>query len=158
MIKETVSLVDKFEKRQAVAVTLGTSYDDWALAQLAKDLNKQDDYQLLLLPAASNYKNLWQPEKKFFLPKDDKGNWINIDLKFDGGPGGRDYYDENNGWTYLWQVQQDIPGLIDLMGGKKAFETELDQLYREGLGRGKHEFWNKFPDATGLVGQYLHGQ
>ncbi len=154
--KETVSLVDNFEKRQAVAVTLGTSYDDWALAQMAKDLGKKDDYNLFT-PRGLNYKNLWHPERKFFVPKDDKGNWINIDLKFDGGPGGRDYYDENNGWTYLWQVQQDVPGLIDLMGGKKTFEDRLDQLFREGLGRGKHEFWNKFPDATGLVGQYSMG-
>lgn len=154
--KETVSLVDNFEKRQAVAVTLGTSYDDWALAQLAKDLNKQGDYTLFA-KRGLNYKHLWHPEKQFFMPKDDKGNWINIDLKFDGGPGGRDYYDENNGWTYLWQVQQDVPGLIELMGGKQTFEDRLDQLYREGLGRGKHEFWSKFPDATGLVGQYSMG-
>ncbi len=154
--KETESLVDNFEKRQAVAVTLGTSYDDWALAQLAKDLHKQDDYTLFTARGL-NYKNLWHPEKKFFLPKDDKGNWINIDLKYDGGPGGRDYYDENNGWTYLWQVQQDIPGLIALMGGQQTFEERLDQLFREGLGRGKHEFWNKFPDATGLIGQYSMG-
>ncbi|NII26842.1 glycoside hydrolase family 92 protein [Pseudoflavitalea sp. X16] len=154
--KETVSLVDNFEKRQAVAVTLGTSYDDWALAQLAKDLHKQDDYALFA-KRGLNYKHLWHPEQQFFMPKDDKGNWINIDLKFDGGPGGRDYYDENNGWTYLWQVQQDVPGLIELMGGKQTFEDRLDQLYREGLGRGKHEFWSKFPDATGLVGQYSMG-
>jgi predicted alpha-1,2-mannosidase len=154
--KETVSIVDNFEKRQAVAVTLGTSYDDWALAQLAKDLNKKDDYTLFA-PRGLNYKTLWHPEKKFFLPKDDKGNWINIDVKFDGGPGGRDYYDENNGWIYLWQVQQDIPGLINLMGGKKSFEDRLDQLYREGLDRSKHAFWFKFPDATGLVGQYSMG-
>lgn len=154
--KETVSLVDNFEKRQAVAVTLGTSYDDWALAQLAKELRKKDDYALFS-PRGLNYKNLWHPEKQFFLPKDDKGNWINIDLKFDGGPGGRDYYDENNGWTYLWQVQHDVPGLMNLMGGKQVFEDRLDQLFREGLGRGKHEFWSKFPDATGLVGQYSMG-
>ncbi|WP_276483138.1 GH92 family glycosyl hydrolase [Paraflavitalea pollutisoli] len=154
--KETEPLVDNFEKRQAVAVTLGTSYDDWALAQLAKDLGKQADYELFT-PRGQNYRNLWHPEKKFFLPKDKHGNWINIDLKFDGGPGGRDYYDENNGYTYLWQVQQDIPDLIRLMGGRQTFEERLDQLFREGLGRGKHEFWNKFPDATGLVGQFSMG-
>jgi len=43
------------------------------------------------------------------------------------------------------------------MGGKKAFEERLDQLFREDLGRSKYEFWNKFPDATGLVGQYSMG-
>jgi predicted alpha-1,2-mannosidase len=71
--------------------------------------------------------------------------------------GGRNYYDENNGWTYLWQVQEDIPGLMNLMGGKKGFENRLDQLFREGLDRSKYEFWAKFPDATGLVGEFSMG-
>ena len=154
--KEMVEQVHPFEKRQAVAVTLGASFDDWALAQLAKDLGKTDDFELFS-GKASNYKNLWNNEKQLFLPKDDKGDWIDIDPKFDGGPGGRDYYDENNGWTYLWQVQEDIPALIGLMGGKKGMETRLDQLFREDLGRSKQEFWNKFPDATALVGQYSMG-
>jgi predicted alpha-1,2-mannosidase len=54
-------------------------------------------------------------------------------------------------------VQQDIPGLKKLMGGSDAFEARLDQLFREPLGRSKYEFWSKFPDATGLVGQYSMG-
>jgi predicted alpha-1,2-mannosidase len=151
--KETEPEVHPFEKRQAVAVTLGASFDDWALGQLAKDLGKNEDFETFAA-RGHNYVNVWNPEKKFFLPRDDKGNWIDIDPKFDGGMGGRDYYDENNGWTYLWQVQEDIPGLMGLMGGKKAFEDRLDQLFREDLGRSKYEFWSKFPDATGLVGQF----
>jgi predicted alpha-1,2-mannosidase len=154
--KETVERVHPFEKRQAVAITLGTSYDDWALSQLAGDLGKPED-KTRFAPGGENYRNLWNKEKSFFLPKDDKGHWIDIDPKFDGGPGGRDYYDENNGWTYLWQVQQDIPGLMGLMGGQQAFEDRLDQLFREGLDRSKSDFWYKFPDATGLVGQYSMG-
>ena len=151
--KETVEQVHPFEKRQAVAVTLGASFDDWALSQLGNDLGKKSDFEFFG-KRAGNYKNLWNKEQQFFLPRDDKGNWIFIDPKFDGGPGGRDYYDENNGWTYLWQVQEDLPGLIALMGGKKAFEERLDQLFREDLGRSRQEFWNKFPDATALVGQF----
>ena len=154
--KETVPQVNAFEKRQAVAVTLGNSHDDWALGQLAGALGKKDD-SLLFTGRGQNYRNLWNPEKQFFLPKDDKGNWIFIDPKFDGGQGGREYYDENNGWTYLWQVQQDIPGLIGLMGGKNAFAGRLDQLFREGLDMSKSAFWYKFPDATGLVGQFSMG-
>lgn len=154
--KETVKLVDPFEKRQAVAVTLGGSYDDWAVGELAKDLGKTEDFKTFSARGL-NYKNLWNKDKSMFLPKDDKGEWISIDPKFDGGMGGRDFYDENNGYTYKWQVQHDISGLIGLMGGKKGFENELDQLYREGLGRSKYEFWSKFPDATGLVGQYSMG-
>jgi predicted alpha-1,2-mannosidase len=152
-VKETVEEVHPFEKRQAVAVTLGASYDDWAASQLAKELGREQDY-LMLSKWSQNYINLWNKDQKFFLPRDEKGNWILIDPKFDGGPGGRDYYDENNGWTYLWQVQENIPSLIEMMGGPQAFEKRLDQLFREDLGRSKYEFWNKFPDATGLVGQY----
>ncbi|MGF7230514.1 GH92 family glycosyl hydrolase [Arachidicoccus sp.] len=154
--KETVSQVHPFEKRQAVAVTLGGSYDDWAVGQLAKDLNKGNDYKYFS-KRGQNYKNVWDADRQFFMPKDEKGNWINIDPKFDGGMGGRNYYDENNGWTYLWQVQEDIPGLMNLMGGKKGFENRLDQLFREGLDRSKYEFWAKFPDATGLVGEFSMG-
>ena len=153
---ENVSLVHPFEKRQAVAVTLGACYDDWATAQMAGELGKTDDYQLFE-KWSRNYVNLWNKDQQFFMPKDDNGNWIHIDPAFDGGPGGRDYFDENNGWTYIWQVQEDIPNLIALMNGKKPFEERLDKLFREDLGRSKYSFWNKFPDATALVGQYSMG-
>jgi predicted alpha-1,2-mannosidase len=154
--KETVANVHGFEKRQAVAITLGHSYDDWALAQFAGKLGKTGD-AALFSKRALNYKNLWNSKEMFFLPKDGQGNWINIDPKFDGGMGGRDYYDENNGWTYMWQVQHDIPGLIGLMGGADKFEARLDQLFREPLGRSKQDFQVKFPDVTGIVGQYSMG-
>lgn len=154
--KEYVETVDKFEKRQAVAVTLGHSYDDWALGELAKDLGKDQDYKKFNL-RGYNYKNLWSNEAQLFMPKDRNGDWIKIDPKFDGGMGGRDYYDENNGWTYMWQVQHDVPGLMNLMGGSKAFENRLDQLFRESLGRSQYEFQGTFPDATGLVGQFSMG-
>ncbi|MDB5120123.1 MAG: putative Alpha,2-mannosidase [Sphingobacteriales bacterium] len=153
---ETDVHVDPFEKRQSVAITLGHSYDDWALAEMAKDLGKESDFKKFSFRAL-NYKNLWNKDSLMFLPKDDKGAWISIDSKFDGGMGGRDYYDENNGWTYMWQVQHDVKGLMGLMGGTGNFEKRLDQLYRENLGRSKYEFNGKFPDATGLVGQYSMG-
>ena len=154
--KETVAQVHPWERRQAVAVTLGHSYDDWALAQMARELGKEDDYKLFL-GRSQNYRNLWWDEKGFFMPKDKEGRWIGIDPKWDGGMGGRDYYDENNGWTYLWQVQHDIPGLISLMGGKDKFEKRLDQLFTEDLGRSKYENWAKFPDFSGIVGEYSMG-
>ncbi|HEX2536214.1 MAG TPA: GH92 family glycosyl hydrolase [Chitinophagaceae bacterium] len=154
--KETNRTVDPFENRQSVAVTLGAAYDDWAVGQLARELGIEDDYKRFQ-ERASNYRNVWNPQAGFFYPKDEKGAWVSIDPKFDGGMGGRAYYDENNGWTYLWQVQHDVPGLVGLMGGTRAFEERLDQLFREDLGRSKYEFNAKFPDATGLVGQFSMG-
>lgn len=153
---ETVPEVHDFEKRQSVAVTLAHSYDDWALGQMAKELGKEEDYHYFNRKAA-NYRNLYHAETKMMMPKDAEGNWIDIDPKFDGGPGGRDYYDENNGYTYQWNVQHDIPGLINLMGGREEFTKTLDNLFRESLGRPKYKFWDMFPDATGLVGQYSMG-
>jgi predicted alpha-1,2-mannosidase len=91
-------------------------------------------------------------------PKDAEGKWIEpMDPKFDGGMGGRDYYDENNGYTYTWDVQQDFDGLIALMGGTSKAEANLDQLFREPLGRSKYEFQAKFPDSTSMVGQFSMG-
>ena len=153
---ETVDQVHSFEKRQSVAITLGHSYDDWALAQMARELGKENDYAFFL-PKAKNYQHLYQKENGMMMPKDKHGDWIDIDPKFDGGMGGRDYYDENNAYTYTWQVQHDVPGLIRLMGGRASFEQNLDQLFREDLDRSKYQFWAKFPDATGLVGQYSMG-
>lgn len=154
--KETVKEVHPFERRQAVAVTLGASYDDWALSQMAKELGHQNDYSYFS-KHSTNYRNLYRPEKKLFWPKNAKGEWIEIDPKFDGGPGGRDYYDENNAYTYQWQVQEDIHGLINLMGGREQFTANLDQLFREPLGRSKYDFWAKFPDSSGMIGEFSMG-
>ena len=154
--RETQPLVDAFEKRQAVAVTLGASYDDWAVAGMAAELGRTDVAERYKI-RAHNYWNLWDADRRMFMPRDAQGEWIPIDPALDGGMGGREYYDENNGWTYLWQVQHDIPGLIDLLGGKDRLEARLDQLFHEPLGRSKYSFWATFPDATGLVGQFSMG-
>jgi predicted alpha-1,2-mannosidase len=155
--KETVPEVHPFEKRQPVPVTLGNSFDDWAIAQLARELKKPED-EALFLRRAANYRNLFRADKELMWPKDDKGAWIEpMDPKFDGGMGGRDYYDENNGYTYTWDVAHDYAGLISLMGGTKKAEENLDQLFREPLGRSKYEFQAKFPDSTSMVGQFSMG-
>jgi len=111
---ETEPLVDVFEKRQSVAISLGMSYDVWCMAELAKEMGKTDDYKKYN-NMSPNYKKLWHEEMQLFMPKDDQGEWIMIDPKLDGGKGFRDYYDENNGWTYAWWVQHDIDGLISLL-------------------------------------------
>lgn len=155
--KETDPRVHPFEKRQPVPVTLENSLDEWEIAQLARVLNKPDD-QKLFLHRAANYKNLFRTDKGLMWPKDVDGKWIEpLDAKFDGGMGGRDYYDENNGYTYTWDVVQDYRGLFDLMGGTAKAEANLDRLFNEPLGRSKYEFQAKFPDSTSMVGQFSMG-
>ena len=154
--KETELQMDNFEKRQAVAVTLGISYDFWTLGELAKDLGKTKDYQMFS-KKGQDYKNLWHPEHRLFMPKDDKGNWVDINPKSDGGRGYRDYFDENNGWTYAWDVPHDINGLTELLGGTKKAEARLDQLFREPLGMKRNVFFVDGANSTGMVGQFSMG-
>jgi len=139
-------------QRSAVAVTLIHSYDAWALSELAKELGNTAVHAKYV-PWANNYKNLWNNDAQLFLPKDNKGNWINIDPKVEGGA----YYNENNGLTYKWNVQHDIEGLIELAGGKDKFEQQLDQFFREGLESNRASFLAKFQDMTALTGQFSMG-
>lgn len=156
--KETVALVDtRWEKRQAVALTLDQSYDDWCTAQMARALGNDADYQLFLKRSA-NFKNVYRPDKGFFWPKDAKGEWMEpFDPKFSGGPGARDYFTENNAYTYQWDAQHDYDGLFALMGGRRAAEAKLDTLFREDMGRPKYEFFSVFMDSSGMVGQFSMG-
>ncbi len=155
--KETEPMVDGFERRQSVAITLGQSFDDWNMAHLAKELGRIDD-QSIFQKRSKNYQNVYNEEKGFMWPRSEDGKWIeDFNPTFSGGLGGRDYFTECNAWTYNWAVQEDIPGLIELMGGKVAFMNKLDQLFHENSGKSKYEYWSQFPDATGLVGQFVMG-
>ena len=146
--------VHSFEKRQPVAVTLGTSYDYWCLSQLAAAAGDAEGAARYRERACS-YRNLFHPETSFFHPKDRNGNWIEpFDYRYSGGMGAREYYGENNGWVYRWDVPHNVADLIRLMGGREAFVRNLDQTFREPLGRGKYAFYAQLPDHTGNVGQF----
>ena len=151
---ETDPNVHSFEKRQPVAVTLGTSYDAWCMSVIA-DAVKQYPEGIAFRNASQFYRNLYNGKTGFFHPKDKDGNFIEpLDYSFSGGMGAREYYGENNAWVYRWDVQQDIPGLITLMGGPDAFVKKLDETFSTPLGRSKYEFYAMLPDHTGNVGQF----
>jgi predicted alpha-1,2-mannosidase len=154
---ETVKEVKPGERRQAVAVTLAAAYDNWCLAQLAKELGKTEDHAFFL-KRSYDYRHLWRKDTGFFHPKDAGGDWIEpFDYKYAGGQGARDYYDENNAWTYIWEVYHNIGDLIALFGGRQAFNDKLDRLFVEGCGKPRWEFYNVLPDSTGNVGMFVMG-
>lgn len=152
--RETVKEVDTvWEKRQSVSVTLENSFCDWCLAQLATPAGYAED-KPLFLKRSENYKNLYRVDKGFMWPKDDKGEWIEpIDPRL----AGREYYTENNAYTFNWHVKHDLENLFRMMGGRDEAEAKLDQLFREDLGLPKFRFWYTQPDASGLVGQFPMG-
>ncbi len=155
--KEEFTEVGPFEQRQAVAVTTAASYDDWCIAQLAKHLGKDEDCRFFR-DRSYNYRNVFNKETNFFHPKDKDGTFIEpFDYIFSGGIGARAYFDENNAWTYNWDVRHHIQDLIDLFGGNVPFIERLDQLFVEDMKMSKWQYYALHPDATGNVGQFVMG-
>ena len=151
---ETVPQVENvWEKRQAVSVTLENSFSDWNIGNLAAELNLSKD-QDLFITRSKFYQNVFRKEKGFMWAKDKDGKWID-----DMNPktAGREFFTENNAYTYNWVVKHDFKGLFNMMGGTKQAENKLDQLFREDLGAPKFIFWKTQPDASGLVGQFVMG-
>ena len=131
-----------------VTRTLEHAYCDFAISRFAKALGKSDQ-ESKFLARARNYKNLWDPQTKFFRGKDKAGRWSypgSFDPFTYTGQGNSDYC-EGNAWQWLWHVMQDTQGLINLMGGDAAFEARLDEFLTVQGGRhGSERF-----------GQYWHG-
>lgn len=155
--KETAPEVHGFEKRQPIAVTLGTVYDEWCLGNIAQQLGKTDEAKYFLDKSLS-YHTVFNPDTKFFHPKDANGKFIQpLDYRFSGGLGARETYDENNGWLYRWDVLHNVGDLVNMIGGKQAFVDELEKMYNTSLGKSRYDFYSQLPDHTGNVGQFSMG-
>ena len=154
---EPEPMVDGFEKRQAVAVTLEHSYDDWCLAHLAKALGKNEDYEYFI-KRSQNFRNVYNPATGFMSPKMADGKWVEpFDPKLSGGIGSRMYFAENNAYIWNFSVMHDIPALIEMMGGPDSFNKRLDDLFNEPTRIAKWQFMGQFPDASGLNGMFPAG-
>lgn len=155
--KEWVPAVHSFERRQCVTVTLNAAYESWCIAQIAKALNKNVDYDYFI-KHAHDYQNVFNSQTGFMSPKTADGKWIEpFNPNLSGGQGGRDYFSELNSWMWTWYVSHDIQGLIKLMGGREKFVAKLDSLFQEQYQIPKYHFLSQFPDQTGLIGNYAHG-
>ena len=155
--KETAPEVHGWERRQPIAVTLGTVYDEWCLSLIAKQLGKNDEADYFS-KRSLNYHKVFNPETKFFHPKDASGKFMeDLDYRFPPGIGGRDAYDENTGYVYRWDVPHNIADLVNMLGGKEAFVKELEDMYSTPLGKGKPDFYHIYADHSGNVGQFSMG-
>ncbi|MFA5329145.1 MAG: GH92 family glycosyl hydrolase [Prolixibacteraceae bacterium] len=140
---------------ESVSRTMESGYDDYCVAQMAKKMGKDEDYEFFM-NRSKFYKNLFDPEYKLARPRDSEGNWK---TPFDpyaltNKTGKRDYT-EGNAWQWTWHVQQDVPGLINLFGTKEAFVQKLDSLFFVDVDSLPGHV--EIPDVTGLIGSYAHG-
>ncbi len=135
------------DEHESVSKTLEYAYDDWCIAQMAKLLDKDDDYYYFMKRSQS-WKNLFDPETGFMRPKKN-GGWL---TPFEPREVNNNFT-EGNSWQYTFFVPHDIYGLIEMVGGSQKFENKLDELFSapsQTTGREQ-------ADITGLIGQYAHG-
>lgn len=156
-VDEWVPEVDPWHRRQSVSVTLERAYDDWCVAQVAHKLGREEEAERFL-QRAGNYRHLFRPDLGLMAPKTAEGEWVEpFDPKLSGGFAGEGYFAEVNSWIYTFHVQHDVEGLIRLMGGREAFVQKLDALFTEQYTMEKPWFLGQFPDMSGLIGMYAHG-
>ncbi|MEO5776784.1 MAG: GH92 family glycosyl hydrolase [Flavobacterium sp.] len=135
------------DEHESVSKTLEYAYDDWCIAQMAKILDKKDDYNYFMNRAQS-WKNVFDWETCFMRPKKN-GGW---DKPFDAKEINNNFT-EGNSWQYSFFVPQDIPAMVEAYGGKEKFEAKLDEMFNsESKTTGREQ-----ADVTGLIGQYAHG-
>ncbi|MFN4079475.1 MAG: GH92 family glycosyl hydrolase, partial [Saprospiraceae bacterium] len=132
---------------ESVSKTLEYAYDDWCIAEMAAMLGQEDvaaDFRL----RAQYYRNLYDPETRFFRAKNNglwHEPWDPYEVNFN--------YTEANAWQYRFAAQHDVDGMIALHGGPEAFEQALDELFSADTRTTGREQ----SDISGLIGQYAHG-
>ena len=135
------------DEHESVSKTLEYAFDDWCVAQVALKLGHMAEYKEFM-KSSQYWKNVLDPKTKFMRARLN-GRWYN---PFDPREVNNNYT-EANSWQYSFFVPQDIPGLIEALGGPEAFEARLDALFEapeQTTGRTQ-------ADITGLIGQYAHG-
>ena len=134
------------------STTLEYAYDDWAIAQLAKKLGRQDIYTEFSKRATS-YKNVFDAGTGFMRARLSDGTFKkDFDPLSTSGQG----FIEGNSWNYSLFVPQDPVALRDLLGGDKKLIHYLDTLFTMRL---PDAFFAETEDITrdGIIGGYVHG-
>jgi len=136
------------KENESVSKTLEYCYDDWCIAQLAKEIGAKEDY-IKYNQRSLFYRNLFDKSTGFMRGKMSDGSWISpFEPK-----AVTQQYTEANAWQYSFFVPHDLKGLIDLYGSKENFVNKLEGLFAE-----SDKLEGRFqPDISGLIGQYAHG-
>ena len=126
------SVKEAFHKNEQVSRTLEYAYDDFALAQIAKKMGKTDDYTYYM-QRAKNYCSVFDPAVNNMNGRYADGSFYKDFLRDQH----LSFITEGTPWQYNWYVPHDVEGLMELMGGRDAFNADMDEFF--------------------AVGQYWHG-
>ena len=134
-------------EHESTSKTMEFAYDDWCIAQFAKQTGNEEVFKKYLL-RSQQYKNLFDPVTGHVRGKV-QGFWYSPFKATEVN----NFFSEGNSWHYSFAAPQDISGLIKLYGGNQKFVAKLNELFTttETLS-GREQ-----PDVTGLIGQYAQG-
>ncbi|HEX6124738.1 MAG TPA: GH92 family glycosyl hydrolase [Pyrinomonadaceae bacterium] len=144
--------VPEDKNSSSVSKTLEYAYDDWAIAQAAKKLNRPAIYAEFI-KRSENWKNVYDRSSGFMRPRMSDGKFRE---KFDPLQTHDQGFIEGNAWNYSLYVPHDPEGMIAIFGGKLKFTRYLDELFTMHL---PDEFFAETEDITreGIIGNYVHG-
>ena len=132
----------------AASCTLAYAFDDWAMSELSDLLGKPQATVNYFAKRSLSYRKTFDPESRFFCPRFRNGTF-SCPAEFapelvQGGDkvGG---YAEGDAWQWRWFVPGDVPGLIELLGGRTSFVKELETFFDKTPG---------FIGGTALVNPY----
>lgn len=135
------------DEHESVSKTLEYAYDDWCVAQVAKYLGRDKEYNEYMT-SAQYWRNVFDPETGFMRARLN-GRWLTPFNPTEVN----NHYTEANSWQYSFFVPQDITGLMEALGGKQALLDKIEALFtapEQTTGRTQ-------ADITGQIGQYAHG-
>jgi len=137
---------------ESLSKTLEYAYDDWCVAQMAKALGEQSDYDRFS-KRAGNFRNVFDPSMGWMRPKDSQGRWREPFNAHTYGSETNSDLTEATSSQYSWFAPQDIPGLVSLMGGRDKFLERLDSLFTDTAATKELSP----DDQRGCIGEYWHG-
>ena len=149
--------------KDGCAQTLEYAYQDWCLAQLAKALGKNDDYNLFM-QRSKNYKNVWDSVSGYMRPREFDGTFVKDFIPAGVESRGRDFgFCESNSAVYTHFVPHDMPGLISLFGGRDAYVRRLNKQFelarKDGFQHGNGRAgWVQYTNqpGTGMLHLFNH--
>ncbi len=144
----TLGYVASAPGAQSVSRTLDFAYDYWCVGAMAQMLGHHAD-AAMFYKLAGNYRNLFDAKSGFMRGKLADGRW-----REPFRPDQEYWHDftESDSWQATFNVMQDMPGLIHLMGGDAAFVAKLDAFFES-----PSRVYNSPPDISGMVGQDAQG-
>ncbi|WP_125042235.1 GH92 family glycosyl hydrolase [Bacteroides faecalis] len=122
----------------SISHTLEYAYTDWCVAQLAKALGKEEDSKSFYEKGQA-YHNVFDKEKEWFRPRNADGTWV----AWSEDARTKEWYGcmEANAYQQGWFVPHDVPGMVELMGGRDKVIADLTDFFNK---TPSNMLWNEY--------------